>query len=135
MCILKLLSQISTAVRSQIHLHFCADVSSDTGVVIYEPSIVGNFTNKPIVEPTPDLLSKDYNSTTDIQRVESVHATLSLSTPAQAHLILQKCLLSGLSDSKIGLYSKFHEVAIYMYGYDSQKSIRIADMYDPSVLF
>lgn len=72
---------------------------------------------------------ENFEPTTSIRRVADVKGTLDRSSPSQAHLKLQKCLLSGLSDSKVGLYSRFHEIAIYWYGYDHPKTIRIADMY------
>ena len=48
------------------------------------------------------------------------------SSPAQACLLLQKYLLSGLTDSRVGLYSRFHELSAYMNGYGHKETLRLA---------
>lgn len=106
----------------------CPNRPLDVAVCIYEPSIVTAFENSPVVSQTPDLL-ENFEPTKSIQRVASMKRALDRSSPSQARLKLQKCLLSGLSDSKVGVYSRFHEIAIYWFGYDDPKTIRIADMY------
>ncbi|KAJ3538183.1 hypothetical protein NM688_g6556 [Phlebia brevispora] len=115
--------------RSLASLLAGGDLDGDVAVCIYDPSLVVPFSNPLITSQSPNLRD-NFEPDGKILRVEAVYETLSRSSPSQARLTLQKCLLSGLSDSKIGLYSKFHEVAIYMYGYDSQKSIRIADIFN-----
>lgn len=41
---------------------------------------------------------------------------------------LSKKLLSGLSDSKVGMYSRFHENVVYSKGYSHPEAIRLAYM-------
>jgi RNA-dependent RNA polymerase len=46
----------------------------------------------------------------------------------QAAQEFQKVCLSGLNDIKVGLYSGFHDYAVWRYGLDSPKSVRMAYM-------
>jgi RNA-dependent RNA polymerase len=43
---------------------------------------------------------------------------------------IRKILLSNLSNTRVGVYSKFHDNATYNLGYDNQTTIRLAYMYE-----
>jgi RNA-dependent RNA polymerase len=51
-----------------------------------------------------------------------------LSTRATQKEFQAICLL-GLNDSKVGLYSSFHDYAVWRYGLDHPESVRMAYMY------
>jgi hypothetical protein len=46
----------------------------------------------------------------------------------QAQQALQKVLLLGLAETRVGLYSKFHDAAVYECGYGSKQAIHLAYM-------
>lgn len=114
---------VSVAYTSPTRSH----MTIDTAVLIYESAIVTSFENSPINKQSPDTLLQ-FEPEDKIQRVAAVSEVLNRSSPSQACLTLQKCLLSGLSDSRVGLYSRFHELAIFMHGYDHQETRRLAHM-------
>jgi hypothetical protein len=41
----------------------------------------------------------------------------------------QEVSLRGFSDGKVGIYSTFHDGAVFKYGYNDPRSIRLAYMY------
>lgn len=45
-----------------------------------------------------------------------------------AQIAFQKVLLLGLAETKVGLYSNFHDLAVYERGYASAAAIRLAYM-------
>jgi hypothetical protein len=49
-------------------------------------------------------------------------------SPKEAQIAFQKVLLLGIAEKKIGLYSKFHDLAVYEHGYASPIAIRLAFM-------
>lgn len=98
-------------------------------MVIHEPAIVREFHNAPVVERPADLTAQHFEPLSKIQQVSSMHKeleTLRQSSPSQASLSLQKCLLSGLTDSRVGLYSRFHELSAYIHGYGHEETLRLA---------
>ncbi|KAH8119803.1 RNA dependent RNA polymerase-domain-containing protein [Phellopilus nigrolimitatus] len=102
------------------------DYDGDTVTIIAEPKIVDAFENSRIVDPPSDLRSGFE------REIEEVSAFISRVADLPALLKereLLKKLLSGLSDSKVGLYSKFHDNAAYSLGYDSPEAIRLAYMF------
>ena len=84
-----------------------------------------------MVERPPDLTARHFEPPDSIQQMSSVYEELMAlrqSSPAQACLLLQKYLLSGLTDSRVGLYSRFHDIAVYEKGYANYYAIRMAYM-------
>lgn len=49
--------------------------------------------------------------------------------PANAGRILQEGILIGLTHSRVGRYSGFHEFASYVLGYGHKDTVRLAYMY------
>jgi RNA-dependent RNA polymerase len=50
-------------------------------------------------------------------------------SPQDAQMAFQEVLLLGLNNSKVGLYSTFHDYAVYEYGYANPEAVRLAYMY------
>ncbi|KAI0684677.1 RNA dependent RNA polymerase-domain-containing protein [Cytidiella melzeri] len=103
------------------------DVDGDVAVCIWDHDIVSSFTNAPVV-PTPTTIIEE-NFESAIEVVSSVRNEIRLS-PDQAPKILQRCLLSGLVESRVGIYSKFHDNVIYCSGFDHPDAIRMAHMFN-----
>ena len=91
------------------------------------PLIVAHFQNRPLTEK-PRNLTDDYFQ----RHVETVTAFServgTMPTRAAQKAFQEVCLL-GLHDSKVGLYSNFHDFAIWKHGLDSPEAVRMAYMY------
>lgn len=48
----------------------------------------------------------------------------------QLAIEIRKILLSNLSNTRVGTYSKFHDNSTYNLGYDHPTTIRLAYMYE-----
>ncbi|THU97385.1 hypothetical protein K435DRAFT_857699 [Dendrothele bispora CBS 962.96] len=48
----------------------------------------------------------------------------------KAQLVFQRATLSGLAHVDVGMYSMFHDVAVWCYGYSSQSARRLAYMFN-----
>ena len=64
-----------------------------------------------------------------IESVNNFNDRLSKMNPDDADKELFQVLLQGLSESLVGLYSNFHEVAIYKHGYDHEIAVLLAYMF------
>jgi hypothetical protein len=76
--------------------------------------------------PEPEGLSNEFEE--HIESVSDFKNRLGEMNNDAADRELFRVLLQGLSESRVGLYSNFHEVAIYKYGYDHEKTKRLAYM-------
>ncbi len=63
-----------------------------------------------------------------VLQVAAVLQTIKDLDPMEADVSLRSQLLIGLSDTKVGIYSLYHEKSIYTLGYDHDSSIRTAFM-------
>ncbi|THG93647.1 hypothetical protein EW026_g7646 [Hermanssonia centrifuga] len=112
------------------HSRTGGDMDGDVAVCIFDPALVTPFENSSITSPPDGFLDKNFQPESAVQRVASLHAELSTVSSQRRCKILQNCLLSGLSDARIGIYSKYHEVMIYARGYDHPETIRNAFMFN-----
>lgn len=120
--------QITMEVSSLTHYTISllrSSIALDTVAAFAEPSIVTKFENSAVFDAPPDLRDSFE------QEVEAVSSFLDrvsgLLQPQKESAYCRK-LLSGLSDSKVGLYSQFHDNACYKLGYDNEETIRLAYM-------
>lgn len=104
------------------------DHDGDDVFLIFLPRIVEHFQSKQLTE-MPKTLVKDYFE----GNVESVTAFSErvgvMSTKAAQEEFQEICLL-GLNDSKVGLYSNYHDYAVWKNGLDDPMSIRMAYMFN-----
>ncbi|KAI5121840.1 hypothetical protein M0805_003273 [Coniferiporia weirii] len=98
----------------------------DTVTVIAEPLIVNGFTNSRVVDAPEDLRDRFER---EIEKVSSFLSRVKDMPVLAKERELYKKLLLGLSDSKVGLYSMFHDNAVYYLGYDSPEAVRLAYMF------
>ncbi|KAG1795975.1 RNA dependent RNA polymerase-domain-containing protein, partial [Suillus plorans] len=102
------------------------DYDGDTVTLVWSKRLVENFNTAPLCM-APAGLSGNFER--EVEQVEEfIERTFKLS-PKEAQTAFQKVLLLGLADTKIGLYSKFHDLAVYERGYASAAAIRLAYMF------
>lgn len=64
----------------------------------------------------------------EVEHVRDFDKRASKLEPKLAQQAFQKVLLLGLAETRVGLYSTFHDAAVYEFGYGSQKAIHLAYM-------
>ncbi|KAH7920937.1 hypothetical protein BV22DRAFT_765729 [Leucogyrophana mollusca] len=102
------------------------DYHTDTVMLSWAKDIVSPFTSSPFSEP-PEDLSQAFER--QVEQVKDFDKRVSSLPMAQAQEEFQKILLLGLADTKVGLYSNFHDIAVYEKGYASAIAIRLAYMF------
>lgn len=84
-----------------------------------------SFTNSRVVDAPHDLRS---NFESEIEIVSDfLRRTSTMETIVKDYYLSQELLL-GLQDSKVGLYSTFHESSVFRRGYDHPTTVRLAYM-------
>lgn len=73
-----------------------------------------------------DFMQANFKAEDDILTVATLHDEVAASE--QKSDTLQRHLLAGLTQSKVGIYSGFHEVAMYQHGYGDPRTVRMAHM-------
>jgi RNA-dependent RNA polymerase len=102
---------------------------TDTGVFIYEPFIVEHFKNSKLVRVPERFIEENFEPETKINPVTAIEYEIqkaAMISSLTASRLLQQHLLAGLTESIVGKYSKFHENAIYMHGYDDPRTVGMA---------
>ena len=100
--------------------------SSDELFIIREDCLVKPFKNK-IFVPEPKNMQQDCFIGNAEKLDGFIEETIFLATN-NSQWKFQHSLLSGLNDAKVGLYSGFHEYAMYRYGYDHENTVLMAYM-------
>lgn len=85
------------------------------------------FTNAPVNAMPEHIVEECFEPENTIESVSAVFDEVQAS-PRRAEDILHRRLLSGLTESKVGIYSNYHEIAIYALGYDHPETLRLAYM-------
>lgn len=122
---LQIMMAVCFCITMPLVLTVVTPIFIDTVTIIADQSIVNDFKNSSIVDEPADLRDNFE------REVEPVSAFLSRVEPlSQYHKQYELCrkLLLGLSDSKVGLYSLFHDNAVYRLGYNHPDTIRLAYM-------
>ncbi|KAG2075104.1 hypothetical protein BDR04DRAFT_1091949 [Suillus decipiens] len=102
------------------------DYDGDTVVLVWSKSLVGNFNTAPLCE-TPVDLRNDFER--EVEHLLDFDQRVSKLSDKEAQTAFQRVLLLGLAETKRGLYSGFHDAAVYQHGYDSTTAIRLAYMF------
>jgi RNA-dependent RNA polymerase len=100
----------------------------DVGVCIFEPKIVDAFRTPPVTAEPPSFLARFFEPQDKIPTVAAMIEEMR-SSQEEAENILRRHLLIGLTDSKVGRCSMLHDIAMYMFGYDHEDTIRLAYMF------
>ncbi|KAG9313859.1 RNA dependent RNA polymerase-domain-containing protein [Chiua virens] len=65
----------------------------------------------------------------EVEHVRDFDRRVSKLEQKLAQQAVQKVLLLGLAETRVGLYSKFHDTAVYEFGYADSKAIHLAYMF------
>lgn len=98
----------------------------DTAICIWDHSVVEPFHNPPLHRPPENILNANFEAEGTILTVKELNEQLFAAADPSA--VLRRHLLTGLTQSKVGIYSKYHDAAMYMFGYAHEKTLRIAHM-------
>ena len=101
-------------------------VSTDTAVCVFDEALVSAFQQPDTVREPPDLM-QNFEPLDDVPTVASV-VTQMRNQSWKRELILHDHLLTGMAESKTGLYSKYHDNSVYELGYNHPTTIRNAFM-------
>ncbi|KAG1749807.1 RNA dependent RNA polymerase-domain-containing protein [Suillus paluster] len=106
------------------------DYDGDTVVLVWSKHLVENFNTAPMCE-TPSNLSNDFER--EVEDIADFDQRVSRLSDKEAQTAFQNVLLLGLAETKKGLYSNFHDLAVYKHGYASAAAIRLAYMFTTCV--
>ncbi|KAJ7508353.1 RNA dependent RNA polymerase-domain-containing protein [Mycena galericulata] len=110
--------------QSLLSLLSGGDYDGDTVFFTWVEPFLKHFKNQPFTPPPTDLISKYFER--DVKTVEEVGCELRSLESAERQHAFQRYLLAGLQESQVGLYSWFHDNAIWKHGYNHEKSILMA---------
>ncbi|KAJ7439948.1 RNA dependent RNA polymerase-domain-containing protein [Mycena latifolia] len=85
---------------------------------------LNSFKNQPFTPPPPNFMAENFER--EVKTVEEVGNELRFKSPKDAQQSFQEYLLGSLRDSQVGLYSFYHENAIWRHGYNHPNSILMA---------
>lgn len=102
------------------------DYDGDTVALVWSKNLVENFNTAPLCE-TPVNLRNDFER--EVEHLLDFDQRVSKLSDKEAQTAFQKVLLLGLAETKRGLYSGFHDAAVYRDGYDSAAAVRLAYMF------
>lgn len=102
------------------------DYDGDTVMLTWCRELVDNFKTSSRCEEPKGVREAFEREVEHVKDFDKRISGLSLKEAQQA---LQKVLLLGLAETKVGLYSKFHDLAVYTKGYASQEAIKLAFMF------
>ena len=97
----------------------------DTVMLNWCKPLVEQFRGSPLCTAPTDLSSSFEREVEHVRDFDRRASKLEAKAAQQA---FQKVLLLGLAETKVGLYSKFHDAAVYKFGYASQAAIHLAYM-------
>ena len=86
------------------------------------------FKNCPYSAPTPDFMTRNFEKERETI-ADFCGRVARCASPAEQQAALAKVFLSELGDSKVGIYSLYHDKAIAQHGYGASETIRIAHMW------
>jgi RNA-dependent RNA polymerase len=100
---------------------------SDTAMLTWMPEIVSAFRPAPLNVMPSDFLEKNFKK--NVETLVEFQERISKLPEARREFEFHRVFLLGLGDSKVGLYSRFHDNAIYQHGYDHEITVREGHMY------
>ncbi|CAL1694877.1 unnamed protein product [Somion occarium] len=103
----------------------------DTAVCIYNQQLVQSF-QPPSVNNIlpPDLQRENFLPQDGTLQVSGLSREIQHLSADEAQSYLQDQLLSGYINSKVGMYSKFHDNAAYAFGYGADCTVRLAHIFN-----
>jgi len=113
--------------RSAANILSGGDYDGDELFIIREECLVKPFKNKPFV-PEPENLQQECFEV-NAETVDGFLQRTVILSASNSQWEFQHALLSGLNDSKMKLYSGFHEYSMFRYGYDHINTVKMAYMF------
>ncbi|KAG6878945.1 hypothetical protein C0992_006382 [Termitomyces sp. T32_za158] len=104
------------------------DYDGDKVFILFLSSLLEEFKNRPVKPIPPDLM--DANFQKDPERVKQFAERVSALAPRDAQKAFADILTFDLDDKKFGLYSNLQEYAMYEYGYEDERSERLAYIFN-----
>jgi RNA-dependent RNA polymerase len=90
-------------------------------MLFWSTLLIEAFDNSSISEPPANLLTEIFHC--EAETVPQFSHRVSQLPPSSSQQELQKVSsLSGLVDTKVGLLSIYHDIAVYKYGYESEEA-------------
>ncbi|KAG1813878.1 RNA dependent RNA polymerase-domain-containing protein [Suillus subaureus] len=91
----------------------------DTVTLVWSKRLVESFNTAPLCT-APAGLSDDFER--EVEHVKDFNRRVSKLSAKEAQTAFQKVLLLGLAETKVGLYSKFHDLAVFTTCLDASKT-------------
>ncbi|KAJ7696817.1 RNA dependent RNA polymerase-domain-containing protein [Mycena rosella] len=110
--------------QSLLSLLSGGDYDGDTVIFIWLEAFLKSFKNQPFTPPPLNFMPDNFER--EVKTVEEVGKELRCKSPTDSQRMFQEFLLVGLRDNQVGLYSFFHDNAIWRHGYKHSKSILMA---------
>ncbi|KAJ6601026.1 RNA dependent RNA polymerase-domain-containing protein [Mycena vulgaris] len=110
--------------QSLLSLLSGGDYDGDTVIFIWLEAFLKNFRNQPFTPPPPNFMAENFEQ--EVKTVDEVGGELRRKSPEESERAFQEHLLVGLRDNQVGLYSFFHDNAIWRHGYNHPNSILMA---------
>ncbi|KAI4523086.1 hypothetical protein K525DRAFT_361417 [Schizophyllum commune Loenen D] len=88
-----------------------------------------NFVNRPYSEPTPDFMTRNFEKERETI-ADFCGRVAQYASHAEKQAALARVFLAELGDSKVGIYSMYHDMAIAEHGYGAPETVRIAHMFN-----
>ncbi|KAI5998175.1 RNA dependent RNA polymerase-domain-containing protein [Pisolithus albus] len=98
----------------------------DTVMLTWCRELVDNFKNFSRCEEPKGIREAFEREVEHVRDFDRRISNLSLKEAQQA---LQKVLILGLAETRVGLYSTYHDLAVYKKGYNSKEAIQLAYMF------
>lgn len=98
----------------------------DTAMLFWAKLLVEPFQTATFSAPPKNLLVDNFDR--EIETVANFCQRASSMSSGQSSSEFLGVLLLSLKDKKVGLYSRFHDYAVYKYGYGHDFTIRLAYM-------
>jgi hypothetical protein len=99
----------------------CVHPFTDTAMLFWSKILVEGFKNAPISKPPANLKTQIFHR--EVETVAQFSQRASLLARSASQMELQKVSwLAGLTDTKLGLLSYYHDNAVYKHGYGSEEA-------------
>jgi RNA-dependent RNA polymerase len=95
----------------------------DTVFVMWSKLLTTHFRNASFIQP-PDDFKENFET-----QVTLVRDFLDTFDEDHIQMEFQKALLNGLVDTKIGIYSIWHDISVYERGLDDEETLFLGHMY------
>ncbi|KAF9499753.1 hypothetical protein BDN71DRAFT_1441324 [Pleurotus eryngii] len=118
----------TTGSRSLASVLSGGDYDGDEDIIIWDPDIVGPFRNHEVVDEPEGFLTEHFKK--QVEKVPEFCSRLYAAPKTEAQRCIFDILLLNVCDSRVGLYSKFHDCAVWQYGLNHPKAVLMAYIFN-----